>query len=58
VMLHRWVWLLMAIAMVLVILVSMGWLLFLQGVWIPIVPPILTLLLSRFAAPKLEGHAR
>jgi CHASE2 domain-containing sensor protein len=58
VMLHRWVWLLMAIAMVLVILVSMGWVLFLQGVWIPIVPPILTLLLSRFVAPKLEGHAR
>jgi CHASE2 domain-containing sensor protein len=56
--LHRWVWLLMAIAMVLVILVSMGWVLFLQGVWIPIVPPILTLLLSRLTAPKLEGHAR
>jgi CHASE2 domain-containing sensor protein len=57
-MLHRWVWLLMAIAMVLVILVSIGWVLFLQGVWIPIAPPMITLLLSRFAAPKLEGHAR
>jgi CHASE2 domain-containing sensor protein len=56
-MLHRWVWLLMAIAMVLVILVSMGWVLFLQGVWIPIAPAIITLLLSCFAAPKLEGRA-
>jgi CHASE2 domain-containing sensor protein len=55
--LHRWIWLLMAIALALVILVSMGWWLFLQGVWIPIAPAMITLLLSCFAAPKLEGHA-
>ncbi len=52
--LHRWIWLLMAIAMVLVILVSMGWVLFLQGIWIPIAPPIITLLLSSLIAPKLR----
>lgn len=52
--LHRWVWLLGAIVLVLVILVSMGWVLFLRGVWIPIAPPVMTLVLSSLIAPNLR----
>jgi CHASE2 domain-containing sensor protein len=52
--LRRWVWLLTALLSGLIILLSLAWFLFLQGLWIPLLPPVITLLLSSLAAPKLR----
>jgi CHASE2 domain-containing sensor protein len=59
---QRWIWRLTAILLALIILFMISWLLFLTGIWIPIVPPLMTLWLTSFAAPKFrfalppEGH--
>jgi CHASE2 domain-containing sensor protein len=53
--LRRWIFLMTAILFSLIILLSMSWRLFLQGVWIPIVPPIVTLLLTSATTPKLQS---
>jgi CHASE2 domain-containing sensor protein len=51
---RQWVWRFIGIFVVLIILSSVSWILFLQGIWIPIVPPVMTLLLTSFIAPKLR----
>jgi CHASE2 domain-containing sensor protein len=51
---RQWIWRFTVILVTLIILSSIGWILFLQGIWIPIVPPAVTLLLSSFIAPKLR----
>ncbi len=53
---RRWMWRFTAIFTLLIILFGISWSLFLQGVWIPIVPPILTLLLSNISAAKLQSR--
>ncbi len=52
---RRWIVLMTVIIFALIILFSISWRLFLQGVWIPIVPPIVTLLLTSTTTPKLQS---
>jgi CHASE2 domain-containing sensor protein len=52
--LRQWVWRFTATLVILIILSSISWILFLQAIWIPIVPPVISLLLTSLIAPKLR----
>ncbi len=51
---QRSIWRLILILTALIILLSISWWLFLQSVWIPIAPPILTLFLTHITTPNLK----